>query len=75
MISREVEAAALEGIRVGSQEISLFTPGPKAAIRHHDQADPPYLEKLELDAYPEKPASQEIRRDERAENAPNCRVD
>lgn len=56
VISREVEAAALEGIRVGSQEISLFTPGPKAAIRHHDQADPPYSEKLELDAYPNREA-------------------
>lgn len=42
VISREVEAAALKGTRVSSQEISLFTPGPKAATRHHDQADPPY---------------------------------
>lgn len=51
---REVEAAALEGVRVSSQEISLFVPSPKAAIRHHDQADPPYSEELELYAHPNR---------------------
>lgn len=56
MISREVEADALEEVRVSSQEISLFTPGPKAAIRHRDQADPPFSEELELSAYPNREA-------------------
>lgn len=77
MISREVEAAALKGTRVSSQEISLFTPGPKAATRHHDQADPPYSRRnwSWMHNQSEKPAGHVIGGDESGENAPNCRVD
>lgn len=66
MISRDVEAAASEGVRVSSQEISLFVPSPRAAIPHHDQADPPQSEELELDAHPEKPAGHVTGGDESA---------
>jgi hypothetical protein len=77
VISREVEAAALKGTRVSSQEISLFTPGPKAATRHHDQADPPYSRRnwSRMHNQTEKLVGHVIGGDERAENAPNCRVD
>lgn len=73
--SGEAETAAKEGVKVRSQEISLFAPSPNAAIRHHDQADPPYSEELEP-TEAEKPAGHVTGEEsEEKKTAPNCRLD